>query len=144
NRRVAGWWWWRHDDLEVDRPDTLKGVNVLPLPSPVGSAGQVKRAAIVGQDHPVALECLGDDPRTWRKVRQVVVGPESQSRSHWQQFLIADPAGEVACRIHELLPGRWERESQRVTNLPDIVHFVGPNQPGKDRQSCGICRGPTA
>src|SRR5690606_2613801 len=52
-RGVAGWWWWRHHHLEISRVQSLQRLGVAALPAPVGGTGQVHRAAIVGQDHPI-------------------------------------------------------------------------------------------
>ena len=53
-------------DLEGAAGDRLELVEVLVVPAPVAAAAEVPVGAVVGDDHPVALEGDGDRPRRRR------------------------------------------------------------------------------
>src|SRR3954449_7295018 len=61
-------------DLERRAGDPLELVEVLVVPAPVGRAGDVPVRAVVGHDHPVRLERLGDDARLAAQAADVVGG----------------------------------------------------------------------
>ena len=75
----------RVDHAEVRALDAVERVQLVVRPARVGGARDVPARAVVGDDHPVALERPEDDPRLRREAPHGEVGAQPEAQAHRRQ-----------------------------------------------------------
>ncbi len=124
----------RVDDLEVPAGDDVELVHDVVVEARVARAADVPGRAVVGEDHPVALERLGDGPGVGREARRVIRRLEPDAQPHRRERRRGRVAGVVAGRIDVGLAGAVGREPQRVADRPG-GDLVVADETGQDRQA---------
>ena len=99
--------------------------------------GHVPGRAVVGEDHPVALERDGDHPRVGDRPGEVGVGLEADAQAHRRQRGARRRRREVARRVDVRLAGLGGREPERVEDLAR-GDLVVADEAGQDRQAGGV------
>ncbi len=100
--------------------DPLQRVQVRVVPPRVGRAGHEPVAAVVGDDHPVALHRGQDHPRLRRERRDVERGLEPHAHAH-RRAVGARVAARVVRSPARRTPGASaRREPQRVADLARV------------------------
>ena len=104
-------------DLEVRALDDVELVQHVVIEPRVAGAGHVPGRAVVGEDHPVVLERLGDDPRLRGEAGGVVGRLEPHAQAHRRQAERARFAGLVARRVDVRRARPVGREAEGVGDL---------------------------
>src|SRR5439155_16243304 len=85
------------DDLEVGPFDAAERVQLVVRPTRVRRAGDVPARAVVGDEHPVALERDQHDTRLAKKTPHVEARLQPKAEAHRRQARVGRVACEVPC-----------------------------------------------
>src|SRR6476620_9480127 len=106
----------RVDDFEVRAGQLLEAMQVVAVPARVGCPGDVRRRAVVGQQHAVLLERGEDHPRLRAKPADVDGGFQSKPQAHRRERGAGIVAGLVAGRVDVRRPSERGGEAKRVVD----------------------------
>ena len=129
------------DDLEVEPGDAAQRVQVVVRPARVGSAADVPVRAVVGDDHPVALERGEHDPRLAREARDREARLQAHAQAHRRQVGVGEVARVVPRRVDVGAARALDGEAQRVVDHA-ARDLVVAGEAGQDRQARGVGRRP--
>jgi len=118
-----------------------KAVQVVVLPGRIGGTADVPVRAVVGQDHPVALERGEDHPRLGAEAADIHRSLEPHPQAHGRQVGRGVAACVVPGRVEMRLAGGGEGEAEGMVDHPG-GHLVVAGQSGQDRQPGGVGAGP--
>src|ERR1044072_36985 len=128
-------------DLEGAAGDPLQLAQVLVVPAPVAAAAEEPVGAVVGDDHPVALQRFGYDPGAAAEAAEAVAGLEAQPHSHRRGAGAGCVAGAVGGGVDPGVAGALEGDPDRVVEAA-VGDLVVADEAGEDRQPGGVGRGP--
>ncbi len=110
----------------------LEAVEVVVRPARVGGAADVPGRAVVGQDHPVALQRRQDDARLGREPARVEARLQAHPETHRRERRVGRRARVVAGRVDVGAARLGRREPQRVVDRSG-GDLVVAGEPGEDR-----------
>ena len=122
------------DDLEVGAGEAAEAVEVVVRPARVGGAADVPGRAVVGQDHPVALERLEHDARLRREAADVEARLQPDAQAHRRERRVGRVARVVPGRIDEGAARLGRGEAERVVDRAG-GDLVVAREAGEDRQA---------
>ena len=127
--------------LEVAAAHAAEAVQVVVVPAARRRAADVPRRAVVGQQHPVALQRLQHDARLRAEARGVEARAQPHAQPHRRQRRVVRARGEVARRVHVRAPRLRRGEPQRVVDVA-AAHLLVAREARQDRQPGGVGRSP--